>query len=123
MYDFYLRVLDFLMMIVHHYNRIHYFLYKILFRGYIKLDDFYFTEINVGFWILTLFSVGVCFAMIFVPLKDATFIERRNRKRVKMIMPIGVIISPIPGVLVFMAEIYVVVRWIYRKLKFLVISN
>lgn len=119
MYDFYLQVLDVLMAIVHHYNRIHFFLYKIIFRGDIKLEDFYFTSYNVGFWILTAFSVGVCFAMIFIPLKEATFIQRRSRKRLKMIMPIGIAISPVPAVMVFIAEIYIVIQWIIRRVKYI----
>lgn len=117
MYDFYLKILDILMAIAEHYNKINYFYYRLIFRGTDSIEDFYLTEINVGLWILILFSIGVCFALIFIPLSDSNMEMRKQRKRIKAIMPLGIILAPTPAILVFIWEIISVVKWIIRKIK------
>jgi len=117
MYEFYLKIVDVLVAITDYYNGIHYLIYKVFFRGVEPLENFYLTEVNVGLWILTMFSIVFCFAMIFIPLKNASITQRPVRRKIKMAMPFGILLSPLPIIVMFFFELYVSIGWSYRMIQ------
>ncbi len=117
MFEFYMKIVNGLVAITDHYNGIHHWIYRVFFRGVEPIEDFYLTDLNVGLWLVTAFSIAICFAMLFIPLKNASITQRPVRRRIKMLMPLGIILSPLPLILMFLYELFLGVRGIYYLIK------
>ncbi len=120
-FEVYMKFVGFLQAILEHYTRIHYFIYKFMMRGDLSLKKFYLSDENVGLWILTAFSIVICFSLIFIPLKGTSGRQRKERLWIRRIVPFGIVLAPFPMVIYFVIGIsYIgnrILRLIYNPLS------
>ena len=121
-FELYMKVVGVLHSILEYYNKINYFIYKILMRGDLSLEKFYLSEENVGLWILIAFSIVICFSLLFIPFKGVSGKQRKERIWIRRIVPVGIILAPFPMIIYLTIFIGYVLR---RILKFVykILSN
>ncbi len=125
-FEIFMKFIGVLEVIVAHYNRVHYFIYKYLMDGELSLEDFYITHENVGLWYLTLLSVVICFSLIFIPISSVESQLRKERIRIRRIVPFGVVFAPFPMLIYFaIASLYVIeeiMKYTYISITYLASS-
>ena len=117
MYENFLKFVHVLQIIVNYYNRIHYFYYSVIFRGKDSFAEFELSGFNVAAWLATIFSIVICLSLIFIPLRQVSPGMRKDRKKIKWLAPIGILISPTPLIGWAIVQWYLIIRGFGRFVK------
>lgn len=106
MFEIYLWLVDRLVDVVRHYNRIHYFYYSIFVRDRVPFEEFDLNPVNVFLYIVSFASIAMCIGLLFIPIKGTSGNLRRERIWIRRLAPIGIILSPTPMMLWAGYQIY-----------------